>query len=132
MRPRKTWEGSCGPLPYQTREQPKTIVRNLTHTTGWGFTGGGLAPAYLSSEYKIARKPTIFRVLHSTFFRRVVVSCYETPFSAFLLRSQMIHPQKELNAEAQAALARATAAYRWRTIQSIGRDCPTNWACSVL
>ncbi len=33
MRPRKTWEGSCGPLPYQTREQPKTIVRNLTHTT---------------------------------------------------------------------------------------------------
>lgn len=27
------WERSRGPLPYQTREQPKTIVRNLTHTT---------------------------------------------------------------------------------------------------
>ena len=33
MRPRKTFEESCGPLPYQTREQPKTIVRNLTDTT---------------------------------------------------------------------------------------------------
>ena len=33
MRPRKTFEGSCGPLPYQTREKPYTIVRNLTDTT---------------------------------------------------------------------------------------------------
>jgi hypothetical protein len=36
MQPRKTWEWSCGLLPYQIREKPKTTVRNLTATTELG------------------------------------------------------------------------------------------------
>ena len=35
MRPRETFEGSRGPLPYQFGEKPYTNVRNLTDTTHW-------------------------------------------------------------------------------------------------
>lgn len=49
MQPRKTFEESCGLLPYQIREKPYNKVRNLTDTTveGTGAHGINITPGRL-------------------------------------------------------------------------------------